>query len=111
MSEQTVGTLGTSYLTEIARSTKARDLSHDSAPAVRIQQMIFQEAAVLEASDIHVEPRASMTSVRYRINGRMKDGPEIPRWMHDNLVARIKVLAKLDISEKRVPQDGHIAAD
>ena len=38
----------------------------------------------------------------------MKEGLEIPRWMHENLIARIKILAKLDISERRVPQDGHI---
>jgi type II secretory ATPase GspE/PulE/Tfp pilus assembly ATPase PilB-like protein len=41
----------------------------------------------------------------------MKEGPEIPKWMHENLVARIKILSKLDISERRVPQDGHIAAE
>src|SRR5262249_17437652 len=49
--------------------------------------------------------------VRYRINGLMKEGVEIPRWMHESVVARIKILAKLDISERRVPQDGHISAD
>jgi type II secretory ATPase GspE/PulE/Tfp pilus assembly ATPase PilB-like protein len=47
--------------------------------------------------------------VRYRVNGLMKETMDLPRWMHDSLIARIKILAGLDISEKRVPQDGQIA--
>jgi type II secretory ATPase GspE/PulE/Tfp pilus assembly ATPase PilB-like protein len=80
-------------------------------PAVTLQKMIFQEAEALDASDVHIEPRPSVTCVRYRINGLMKEGFEIPRWLHENLVVRIKILAKLDISERRVPQDGHITAE
>jgi type II secretory ATPase GspE/PulE/Tfp pilus assembly ATPase PilB-like protein len=73
--------------------------------------MIFEEAAAMDASDIHIEPRQTATGVRFRVDGVLKDGLEIPRWMHDNLVVRIKVLARLDISERRVPQDGHITAE
>ena len=85
--------------------------SEESAPVVRIQRMIFEEAASIDASDIHIEPRQSSTRVRYRVNGVLKESLEVPRWMHDNLVVRIKVLAKLDISERRIPQDGHITAE
>ena len=85
--------------------------SEESAPVVRIQKMIFEEAASIDASDIHIEPRQSSTRVRYRVNGVLKESLEVPRWMHDNLVVRIKVLAKLDISERRIPQDGHITAE
>lgn len=81
----------------------------DSAPAVELQQRIFDEAVAMDASDIHIEPRPSITVVRYRINGLMKPIFEVPRWMHEPLVARIKVVAGLDISERRVPQDGHIS--
>lgn len=73
--------------------------------------MIFEEAGVLDASDIHIEPGSSATRVRYRINGVLRESMEVPKWMHENLVVRIKVLAKLDISERRVPQDGHITAE
>ena len=111
MSENSISTATRSQLPEIVRTGAERDLHHDSPPAVRIQKMIFDEAASLDASDVHIEPRSTVTCVRYRVNGLMKDGLEVPRWMHDNLVARIKILAHLDISERRVPQDGHISGE
>src|SRR5437870_9421444 len=82
-----------------------------SSPIVRIQKMIFEEAAAADASDVHIEPSQGSTRVRYRVDGVLRESLEIPRWMHDNLVVRIKVLARLDISERRVPQDGHITAE
>ncbi len=82
-----------------------------SSPIVRIQKMIFEEAAAADASDVHIEPSQGSTRVRYRVDGVLKESLEIPRWMHENLVVRIKVLARLDISERRVPQDGHITAE
>src|SRR6476660_9100327 len=90
---------------------KQAETSSEFAPVVRIQKMIFDEAAALDASDVHIEPAQSLTRVRYRVNGALKETREIPRWMHDSLISRIKILAKLDISEKRLPQDGHIQAD
>ena len=111
MSEHPSLILRRAQLSEIVAGPEARDLIVDSAPAVSIQKMLFEQAMALDASDVHIEPRASVTCIRYRVNGLMKEGTEIPRWMHENLVARIKILAKLDISERRVPQDGHIDAD
>jgi type II secretory ATPase GspE/PulE/Tfp pilus assembly ATPase PilB-like protein len=111
MSEQIHTLRKAPTLPEVLRPAEKREEHHDSPPAVRIQKMIFEEAVALDASDVHIEPRASVTCVRYRVNGLMKDGVEVPRWMHENLVARIKILAKLDISERRVPQDGHISGD
>ncbi|PYS07090.1 MAG: secretion system protein E, partial [Acidobacteria bacterium] len=73
--------------------------------------MIFEEAAKLDASDIHIEPGRAATRVRYRVDGLLKEHLEIPGWMHESLVVRIKVLARLDISERRIPQDGHITAE
>jgi type IV pilus assembly protein PilB len=83
----------------------------ESAPVVRIQKMIFEEAAATDASDVHIEPAQMNTRVRYRIDGVLKETLELPRWMHESLVSRIKILARLDISERRVPQDGHITAE
>jgi type II secretory ATPase GspE/PulE/Tfp pilus assembly ATPase PilB-like protein len=86
------------------------EMASECAPVVRLQKMIFEEAASVDASDIHIEPANSVTRVRYRVNGVLTDTREVPRWMHDSLVSRIKILAKLDISERRLPQDGHIQA-
>jgi type IV pilus assembly protein PilB len=90
---------------------KQAESGSECAPVVRIQKMIFDEAASLDASDVHIEPAQMLTRVRYRVNGALKETREIPRWMHDSLISRIKILAKLDISERRLPQDGHIQAD
>jgi type II secretory ATPase GspE/PulE/Tfp pilus assembly ATPase PilB-like protein len=90
---------------------KRPDLDDEGPPIVRIQKMIFEQGAALDASDIHIEPAESSTRVRYRIDGVLKEMLELPRWMHDSLVVRIKILARMDISERRVPQDGHISAE
>src|SRR5438045_1990806 len=73
--------------------------------------MIFDEAMALDDSDIHIEPGQEATRVRYRVDGVLRELRKVPRWMHENLVVRIKVLARLDISERRLPQDGHITAE
>ncbi len=99
-----------SQLPALVQREKPRP-TEDSPPVVRIQKMIFQEATTLGASDIHIEPGPESTKVRYRVDGVLRDSIEVPRWMHDNLVVRIKVLARLDISERRLPQDGHITGD
>jgi type II secretory ATPase GspE/PulE/Tfp pilus assembly ATPase PilB-like protein len=83
----------------------------ESPPVVRIQKMIFEEAAAIDASDVHIEPGRTSTRVRCRVDGILRESFEVPKWMHENLVVRIKVLAKLDISERRIPQDGHITAE
>ena len=100
-----------SQLPAIIQREKPRTIPDECPPIVRIQKMIFEEAVELDASDIHIEPRQESTRIRYRVNGLLKETLEIPRWMHENLIVRIKVLARLDISERRIPQDGHITAD
>src|SRR5262245_10115058 len=83
----------------------------DASPIIRIQRTIFAEADVLGASDIHIEPGRVNTRIRCRIHGALRQTAELPRWLHENLVVRIKVLAHLDVTERRVPQDGHINAE
>jgi type II secretory ATPase GspE/PulE/Tfp pilus assembly ATPase PilB-like protein len=100
-----------SQLPAVIQREKPRAPSDESPPVVRIQKMIFDEAAAVDASDIHIEPGKASTRVRYRVNGILNDSIEIPRWMHENLVVRIKILARLDISERRIPQDGHISGE
>src|SRR6185369_14731283 len=100
-----------SQLPAVIQREKPRATGEECAPVVRIQKMIFEEATAMDASDIHIEPSQAATRVRYRVNGVLNESLEVPRWMHENLVVRIKVLAKLDISERRLPQDGHITAE
>jgi type II secretory ATPase GspE/PulE/Tfp pilus assembly ATPase PilB-like protein len=100
-----------SQLTALVRRETPHEVAESSSPIVRIQKMIFDEAIAIDASDVHIEPGQEVTRVRYRVDGLLKELRKIPRWMHENLVVRIKVLARLDISERRIPQDGHIAAE
>ena len=77
-------------------------------PVVRIQKLVFSEAVRLSASDIHIEPGDRLTRIRFRVDGLLQDAFEVPGWLHDRLLARIKIMARLDISERRRPQDGHL---
>src|SRR5688572_21717668 len=83
----------------------------DASPIIRLQKALFAEAAALGASDIHIEPGRRSTRIRCRVDGALRQTAELPRWLHENLVVRIKVLASLDVAERRTPQDGHINAE
>ncbi|HEX8949797.1 MAG TPA: ATPase, T2SS/T4P/T4SS family, partial [Dissulfurispiraceae bacterium] len=77
-------------------------------PIVRIVNAIILEALRYQASDIHIEPKTKHTAVRYRIDGMLHAKIKIPSSLHSAAVSRIKILAKMDISERRKPQDGRI---
>lgn len=81
----------------------------DEAPIIRLLNSIFAEAILTEASDIHIEPYEGRMRVRLRVNGTLKQVLEPSRRVAPLLVSRVKVMAKLDIAEKRIPQDGRIA--
>ncbi|MBI1892283.1 MAG: Flp pilus assembly complex ATPase component TadA [Burkholderiales bacterium] len=81
----------------------------DEPPAIRLVNSVLLEAIRLGASDIHIQPRAKNVMVRLRIDGVLTDKIQIPHNMHQSIVSRIKVMAELDISERRRPQDGRIA--
>jgi type II secretory ATPase GspE/PulE/Tfp pilus assembly ATPase PilB-like protein/FixJ family two-component response regulator len=81
----------------------------DEPPAIRLVNSILLEAIRLGASDIHIQPRAKNVMVRLRIDGVLIDKIQIPHGMHQSMVSRIKVMAELDISERRRPQDGRLA--
>jgi type IV pilus assembly protein PilB len=74
-------------------------------PVIRMQNMILEEAMKNGASDIHIEPRPKFVQVRNRIDGWLIDTMQVPKWMQESLLSRLKILANMDISEKRVPQD------
>ena len=80
----------------------------ESEPVVRMVSLIFDEAVKLNVSDIHIEPSENDAVVRFRIDGMLRQYTELTKWMFTPLTSRIKILADLDIAEKRVPQDGRI---
>ncbi|OYP32171.1 GspE/PulE family protein [Rhodopirellula sp. MGV] len=84
------------------------DGDESSAPVIRLVNLMIQEAVQLRASDIHVEPFEERVRIRYRIDGVCVERESAPRRMLSALIARIKILSKIDISEKRRPTDGRI---
>ena len=81
----------------------------DDAPIIRLINALFTQALRENASDIHIEQHESRSVVRFRIDGSMKSVLEPQRQLHAAIVSRIKIMANLDIAEKRLPQDGRIA--
>lgn len=99
-------------LTELADALpEPEDLleSTDDAPVIRLINAIMAEAVRKQASDIHIEPFESRLSVRYRVDGVMQKLLEPPREIAPLVISRLKVMAKLDIAERRKPQDGRIS--
>lgn len=84
------------------------DLNDLDAPIVRLVNQILSAAVSLKASDIHFDPHESKVLVRYRIDGTLRTERVLPKNMQQMITARIKILANLDITENRVPQDGRI---
>lgn len=80
----------------------------EEAPVVRIVNLLIMEAIQQGASDIHLEPRRTHMEVRYRIDGELHHARNIPRPLMAACVSRIKVMADMDIAERRIPQDGRI---
>lgn len=83
--------------------------SEDGAPVIRLINAILTEAIRMGASDIHIEPFEKTVSVRFRIDGMLRPILSPPVQLSRYLLSRIKVMARLDIAEKRVPQDGRIS--
>jgi type IV pilus assembly protein PilB len=82
--------------------------STESAPIIKVSNLILIEALKAGASDIHVEPYEKEFRVRFRIDGVLHNIMALPMRTRDPLISRLKIMAKLDISEKRLPQDGRI---
>ncbi len=84
------------------------DVVVDEAPVIRLVNSIMIKAFDEEASDIHIEPFKHGIRVRYRVDGILREVMTLPRKMLHPLVSRIKVMASMDIAERRVPQDGRV---
>ncbi|RMD74026.1 MAG: type II/IV secretion system protein, partial [Lentisphaerae bacterium] len=84
------------------------DSTGDDAPIIRLVSLIIVNAYNSRASDIHLEPLEKRFRVRYRIDGVLIEVESPPKYLQNNVIQRLKIMARLDIAEKRVPQDGRI---
>jgi len=80
------------------------------SPVIKFVNYLISNAVREGASDIHIEPKETETKVRYRIDGVLFSAMQAPTKMHPAIVSRIKIMANLDISERRIPQDGKVSA-
>ncbi|HVJ74934.1 MAG TPA: type II secretion system ATPase GspE [Casimicrobiaceae bacterium] len=94
---------------ELPRSDDLLDGADAQAPVIRMINALLLQAVRERASDLHFEPYDERAVVRFRIDGVLSDVLEPPRALHAAIVSRLKIMANLDIAEKRVPQDGRIA--
>ncbi|HRN74935.1 ATPase, T2SS/T4P/T4SS family [Ottowia sp.] len=83
--------------------------SADDAPIIRMLNALLTQAARDGASDIHIEPYERHSSVRFRVDGALREVVQPNRALHAALISRLKIMADLDIAEKRLPQDGRIS--
>lgn len=80
----------------------------EAAPVIRMVNLLISEAVELGASDIHVEPTKAKLIIRNRVDGLLRQSIELPKWVQGAIISRIKIMATMDIAEKRLPQDGRI---
>lgn len=88
-------------------SIEAKD--KEDAPAVKILNLIITEAIKSGATDIHIEPLNQRTRVRFRVDGALREVMSPPIGLHPSIISLVKVMSKLNIAERRLPQDGHIS--
>lgn len=96
-----------SIISEIEETADLLDDTSD-APVIKLVNLMLSRAVKDHASDIHIEPYQGSLSVRYRIDGVLYNAMSLPKRIQSPLTSRIKVMAKLNIAEKRLPQDGRI---
>ncbi|MEX0669398.1 MAG: ATPase, T2SS/T4P/T4SS family [Pirellulales bacterium] len=94
--------------TAIEQQGAAAQEETSDAPVVKLVNLVITEAVQLRASDIHIEPFEDRVRIRYRIDGRLVERDNPPRRLLGAILSRIKILSKLDIAERRRPQDGRI---
>ena len=80
----------------------------DNAPVVKLVNWIISQAVDHGTSDIHIEPQANAMLIRFRVDGVLKEITQVPRQMAGGVASRIKIMADLDIAERRIPQDGRV---
>ena len=100
-------------LKEVERLDSREDLLDTSgrAPVIKLVNMILFDAVTGSASDIHIQPQEERLVVRYRIDGVLFDAFEVPKHLQEETVSRVKVIGRMNIAEKRLPQDGRATVE
>jgi type II secretory ATPase GspE/PulE/Tfp pilus assembly ATPase PilB-like protein len=80
----------------------------EAAPIIDLVDLVVKSAIKSRASDIHIEPMEKGVLIRHRLDGLLKEVMDLPKWVHEGLIARLKIMAGMDIAEKRLPQDGRL---
>jgi type IV pilus assembly protein PilB len=80
----------------------------EAAPIIDLVDLVMKSAIKAGASDVHVEPMEKGVLIRHRLDGLLKEVMDLPKWVHEGLIARLKIMAGMDIAEKRLPQDGRV---
>jgi type IV pilus assembly protein PilB len=99
------------FLELLPQGTALKDdsrITEEDSPIVKLVNQIIQQGVQQKASDIHFDPHETKLVVRYRIDGMLKTERILPKHMQNILTARIKIMANLNITENRLPQDGRI---
>ena len=104
-----VGKLNQEAVNQRANAVRMVEEENDDAPVIKIINSIIEQAIRDKASDIHIEPQDDETRVRFRVDGVLAQAATFPIASHAALVSRVKIMASMDIAEKRVPQDGRIS--
>jgi general secretion pathway protein E len=102
-----IGDKGIEYLSEEEDIGHLRDLASE-APIIKLVNLLIARAVETRASDIHIEPYQDELKIRYRIDGILHDAESTPKRLQPAIVSRVKIMAKLNIAERRLPQDGRI---
>ena len=110
LQEVTDGSISVSTVTgtETATADESEEEAGEDAPIIRLVSLLIMEAFRTRASDIHLEPLEKRFRVRYRIDGVLHEVESPPKYLQNNILTRLKIMAKMDISEHRIPQDGRI---
>jgi len=109
--DEIMGDMGEIEVVQDIDESNSEDLekSAGESPVIKFVNYLLTNALREGASDIHIEPKEKYTKIRYRIDGVLFESQQAPAKMHPAIVSRLKIMANLDISERRIPQDGKIA--
>lgn len=95
-------------LEHVAENEEKDPDADEDAPIIRLVYLLISDAHKLKSSDIHLEPLEKRFRVRYRIDGVLREVEGPPKYLQGNVISRLKIMSRMDIAEKRVPQDGRI---
>jgi type IV pilus assembly protein PilB len=93
---------------DVFEQVSAKGATPETAPIIDLVDLVIKSALKSRASDIHIEPTEHNVIVRHRLDGLLKEVMDLPKWVHEGFVARLKIMGGMDIAEKRLPQDGRI---